>query len=133
MKLNLRSLEAFRETMISGSVTAAAGRMGMTQPAVSRLIAQLETDAGFGLFYRDKGRLAPTPEALMLYEEVDLAFGGLERVDDLVRVDDGCQAACASGDVEAAERRIRRLEGEESVLEALPQRASARGAQSHNR
>jgi len=85
MKLNLRSLEAFRETMISGSVTAAAGRMGMTQPAVSRLIAQLETDAGFGLFYRDKGRLAPTPEALILYEEVDLAFGGLERVDNLVR------------------------------------------------
>ncbi len=85
MKLNLRSLEAFRETMLSGSVTAAAGRMGMTQPAVSRLIAQLEQDAGFGLFYRDKGRLTPTPEALMLYEEVDLAFGGLGRVDALVR------------------------------------------------
>ena len=85
MKLNLRSLEAFRETMQCGSVTAAAVRMGMTQPAVSRLIAQLEQDAGFGLFYRDKGRLSPTPEALMLYEDVDLAFGGLERIDALVR------------------------------------------------
>ena len=85
MKLNLRGLETFRETMLSGSVTAAAARMGMTQPAVSRLIAQLEQDAGFGLFYRDKGRLAPTPEAVMLYEEVVLAFGGLERLDTLVR------------------------------------------------
>lgn len=85
MKLNLRSLEAFRETMQCGSVTAAAARMGMTQPAVSRLIAQLEQEAGFGLFYRDKGRLSPTPEALMLYEDVDLAFGGLERIDALVR------------------------------------------------
>ncbi len=85
MKLNLRSLEAFRETMQCGSVTAAAARMGMTQPAVSRLIAQLEQDAGFGLFYRDKGRLSPTPEALILYEDVDLAFGGLERIDALVR------------------------------------------------
>jgi len=85
MKLNLRSLEAFRETMLSGSATAAAGRMGLTQPAVSRLIAQLEQDAGFELFYREKGRLTPTPEALMIYEEVDLAFGGLERVDTLVR------------------------------------------------
>jgi DNA-binding transcriptional LysR family regulator len=85
MKLNLRSLEAFRETMQCGSVTAAAARMGMTQPAVSRLIAQLEQEAGFGLFYRDKGRLSPTSEALMLYEDVDLAFGGLERIDALVR------------------------------------------------
>jgi len=50
LKLNLRSLEAFRETMLSGSATAAAGRMGLTQPAVSRLIAQLEQDAGFELF-----------------------------------------------------------------------------------
>ena len=85
MKLNLRGLEAFRETLLSGSVTAAAGRMSMTQPAVSRLIAQLEQDAGFCLFYRDKGRLSPTPEALMLHEEINLAFGGLERVDTLVR------------------------------------------------
>ncbi|MBU4436232.1 MAG: LysR family transcriptional regulator [Alphaproteobacteria bacterium] len=85
MKLNLRSLEAFRETLLSGSATAAAGRMGLTQPAVSRLIAQLEKDAGFELFYREKGRLSPTPEALMIYEEVDLAFGGLERVGSLIR------------------------------------------------
>lgn len=85
MKLNLRSLEAFRETMLSGSATAAAGRMGLSQPAVSRLIAQLEQDAGFELFYREKGRLTPTPEALRIYEEIDLAFGGLERVDTLVR------------------------------------------------
>ncbi|MBO9707297.1 MAG: LysR family transcriptional regulator [Caulobacter sp.] len=85
MKLNLRSLEAFRETMLSGSATAAAARMGLTQPAVSRLIAQLEQDAGFELFYREKGRLNPTPEALIIYEEIDLAFGGLERVDTLVR------------------------------------------------
>jgi len=85
MKLNLRSLEAFRETMLSRSATAAAARMGMTQPAVSRLIAQLEQDIGFELFYREKGRLNPTPEAIMIYEEVDLAFGGLERIDSLVR------------------------------------------------
>ena len=85
MKLNLRSLEAFRETMLSGSATAAAGRMGLGQPAVSRLIAQLEQDAGFELFYREKGRLTPTPEALIIYDEIDLAFGGLERVDTLVR------------------------------------------------
>jgi DNA-binding transcriptional LysR family regulator len=85
MKLNLRSLEAFRETMMSGSATAAAARMGLTQPAVSRLIAQLEQEAGFRLFYREKGRLNPTPEALLIYEEVDLAFGGLDRIDALVR------------------------------------------------
>lgn len=45
--------------MLSGSATAAAGRKGLTQPAVSRLIAQLEQDVGFELFYREKGRLTP--------------------------------------------------------------------------
>lgn len=85
MKVNLRGLESFRETMSTGSVTAAAERMGLTQPAVSRLISQLEQEIGFDLFYRERGRLTPTPEAALLYEEVDLAFGNLARLSGLVR------------------------------------------------
>ena len=52
MKLNLRSLEAFRETMLSGSATAAAGRMGLTQPAVSLQIKGLQAATGLTLFKR---------------------------------------------------------------------------------
>jgi DNA-binding transcriptional LysR family regulator len=83
LKLNLRSLESFREIMRMGSVTAAAKQLGLSQPAVSRLLAQLEQELGFKVFHRHKGRLSPTPQALMLFEEVDLAFQGLERVTTL--------------------------------------------------
>ena len=83
MKLNLRELEGFRETLLTGSVTAAAGRMGLSQPAVSRLIAQLEQELGFPLFYRDRGRLSPTPEGQQLFEEVDLAFSAFDRIGNL--------------------------------------------------
>lgn len=83
MKLSLRSLESFREIMRMGSVTAAAKQLGLSQPAVSRLLGQLEQELGFTIFDREKGRLVPTPQALMLFEEVDMAFLGLDRIASL--------------------------------------------------
>ncbi len=86
MKLDhIKTLEAFREIIQLGSVTAAARSMGMSQPAVSRLLAQFEAELDFKLFHRSKGRLTPTSQALMLFEEVDLALQGVERVNVLAR------------------------------------------------
>lgn len=56
----MRGLESFREIMRMGSATAAARQLGLSQPAVSRLIAQLERELGFKVFHRVKGRLVPT-------------------------------------------------------------------------
>jgi DNA-binding transcriptional LysR family regulator len=84
-QLNLRGLKSFHEIIQSGSATAAAERLGLSQPGVSRLIAQLERDVGFDLFYREKGRLVPTAEGLAIYEEVELAFSNIERINALVR------------------------------------------------
>lgn len=81
----LKALRAFHLIVKTGSVTASAAQMGLTQPAVSRLLAQFEATIGFELFYRDKGRLVPTPDGLLLYDEVDLALGNVERVRALVR------------------------------------------------
>ncbi|MDH7975484.1 LysR family transcriptional regulator [Sphingomonas sp. AR_OL41] len=83
--IGLRALRSFAEIIRTGSATAAGRNLGMTQPAVSRIIAQLETSVGFELFYRDRGRLVPTKDALLLAEEVELALAGLERVNSLVR------------------------------------------------
>lgn len=83
-QLNLRSLKSFHEIIQSGSATAAARRLGLSQPGVSRLIAQLERDVGFDLFYREKGRLVPTADGLAVYEEVDLAFSNIERLNTLL-------------------------------------------------
>lgn len=84
MKLDhIKTLEAFRDIIQLGSVTAAARSLGLSQPAVSRLLAQFEIALGFKLFHRSKGRLLPTSQALLLYEEVDLALQGIERISAL--------------------------------------------------
>jgi len=80
MKLNHRQLEAFRSLIETGSVTEASKRIYITQPAVSRLIADLEHAIGYPLFLRDKKRLSPTPEALALFDEVDRSFIGLDTI-----------------------------------------------------
>lgn len=67
--------------MISGSVTHAADALSITQPAVSRLIADLEDSLGFALFERKRGQpLRPTEDAEILYVEVEKAFIGLDHL-----------------------------------------------------
>lgn len=75
-----RQLEAFRAVMIRHSITSAAEMMSVTQPAVTRLIADLEEDVGFKLFVREKARLFPTADAELLYREVERSFVGVERI-----------------------------------------------------
>src|SRR5205807_6797550 len=50
--LNPRQVEAFRAVMTTGSVTLAATTMHVTQPAVSRLIRDLERALKLVLFER---------------------------------------------------------------------------------
>ncbi len=67
--MNFKQLNAFREVMLTGSVTEAARNLGRTQPAVSSLIAGLESGVGYKLFERRGGRLHPVPEAHFLLDE----------------------------------------------------------------
>ncbi len=78
--MNVRQLEAFRAVFTTGSVSMAADRLGVTQPAVSTLISNLESNIGFPLFERIRGRLVSTPEAATLYDEVERVFASLDRV-----------------------------------------------------
>lgn len=78
-----RALQAFRHIMLGGSVTRAAAALGRTQPAVSRLLKELEEDVGFALFERVRGRLVATPEGRLFFEEVQRSFRGLERLGDV--------------------------------------------------
>jgi DNA-binding transcriptional LysR family regulator len=77
-------MEAFAEIMRTGSATAAAKVLGLSQSAVSRLLHQLEGEVGFELFYRDRGRLVPTKDGIVLADEVELALAGVARVAGLV-------------------------------------------------
>jgi DNA-binding transcriptional LysR family regulator len=75
-----RQIEVFRMVMRVGTTGGAAAALHVSQPAITQLVHQLEARAGLRLFDRQKGRLAPTPEALALMEEVERVYDGLEAV-----------------------------------------------------
>ncbi|HEV3178762.1 MAG TPA: LysR substrate-binding domain-containing protein [Stellaceae bacterium] len=76
----IRQLEAFRATMQAGTVSGAAVLLGVSQPAASRLLGRLEKELNLTLFDRSKGRLAPTPEAQILYDQVERTFVSVEKI-----------------------------------------------------
>ena len=78
--IKIRQIEAFRAVILRHTVTRAAESLHISQPAVSRLIADLESRVGFVLFERQQGRLLPTAEAHVLFEEVERTFVGLDRI-----------------------------------------------------
>lgn len=76
----VRQLEAFRATMLAGTVSGAAALLGISQPAVSRLLGRLEKEIRITLFDRSTGRLAPTAEARILYDEVERSFVSVDKI-----------------------------------------------------
>lgn len=78
---SIRGFEALRATIAAGTTTGAARRLGLSQSAVSRALADLEARTGRMLFERDGGRIQPTSEALSLNASLDPLFAALERID----------------------------------------------------
>lgn len=78
--MRIRQLEAFRAVMLCQTVTRASEMLHISQPATTRLVADLEESIGFALFERVRGRLIPTPEAQTLFEEVQQSLLGVERI-----------------------------------------------------
>ena len=76
--MRLRQLEAFRQVMLTGSLTRAASMLGISQPGVSRLLSGLERHVGFRLFERRGGRVHPTKESLQFLRYVERSFVGIE-------------------------------------------------------
>lgn len=64
----------------TGSVTAAALAVGMSQPAASATLKALESQLGFSLFTRDRRRLALTASARALLPEITNALAALDSV-----------------------------------------------------
>ncbi len=78
-----RQIEAFRAAMLHGSASAAAESLFITQPAVSRLISDLESAIKFRLFERKGRGLVATEDARRLFKTVEQVYEGFDVVKDV--------------------------------------------------
>ena len=85
LKFKIRQLEAFRAVAETGSMTKAANQLGISQPAVSRLVSDFSNTVGFEVFKRRRGILEPTSDSRYLLAEVRRLIDSLEHLEDLRR------------------------------------------------
>jgi len=79
--MNIRQLEVFQAIMSAGSLTGAARTLKISQPAVSAVVKDAETQLKMKLFKSISGRLHPTPEAIALLPFVNDVFSRIESLD----------------------------------------------------
>ena len=83
------ALRAFVRTIERGSITAAARDLGVSQPAVSKLLRNLETHAGARLLERSTRAVCPTPQGMTLYEASGMSLAMIDAALEAVRSDMG--------------------------------------------
>jgi len=82
-KLRLRQFEALMAVTQYSSVTRAAQELGISQPAVSRLLADLGQSLGFSLFDRRDGKLVPTQEVRFLQSDIQRVLDLMEQISEV--------------------------------------------------
>jgi DNA-binding transcriptional LysR family regulator len=83
--MNIKKLRMFHEVYVTGSITKAAERVCVSQPAASKMLSGFEEEIGYKLFVRQDGRLSPTDEAYYLYEEVFNLLQGANRLETSIK------------------------------------------------
>jgi LysR family nitrogen assimilation transcriptional regulator len=77
--MDIRQIQYFVALYEEGSITKAARRMHVVQPAISQQIKRLEMNAGVQLFDRDAHGTVPTPLAHQFYERCINVLTEVER------------------------------------------------------
>jgi DNA-binding transcriptional LysR family regulator len=115
-RLRFRDLEVFFEVVEFGSMAKAGARLGLTQPAVSDIIAGLERTFGVRLFDRNPRGVAPTIYGRALLKRGRAAFDELRQgIRDIDFLSDpttgelsiGCPASVMGGTLSLAVERFR--------------------------
>ncbi|WP_319413786.1 LysR family transcriptional regulator [uncultured Cohaesibacter sp.] len=75
--INIKATEYFESVARLGSVTKAAGELGVSPSAVSQQIRLLETQFGVNLFRREKRKLVLTQEGDRLFQTTTQAFSAI--------------------------------------------------------
>ena len=98
MNVTLRQLRVFRAVVQGGSFSRAGDEIGLTQPAVSRAIVELESQLGLRLLDRTTREVLPTPAGHALAGRLDRL---LDEVDQTL-LDVAVLADAGSGTVRVA-------------------------------
>ena len=77
-EIDLNLLLVFNQLLLDRSVSTAAEKLGLTQPAVSNALKRLRATTQDDLFLRTSRGMEPTPYALHLAEPVIYALGALQ-------------------------------------------------------
>jgi LysR family pca operon transcriptional activator len=78
-RLKLRDLEVLMTVVETGSMGKAAGRLGISQPGVSKAIVELEDALGVRLLDRSRRGVVPTPYGLALQRQSVALFNDLRQ------------------------------------------------------
>lgn len=125
MELDIRHLRMICALAETGSVTRAAARMGLTQPAMTNQLHRVETLVGGDLFVRSRTGVRPTPlgrrviaRARIVLSEVDALFGDLAAPGPMPLLRLGCvHVACVASVID---RLGEQLPGREVSLRIEP-------------
>lgn len=78
-KLKLEILQVFHHVMIQGSFSRAAIHLGITQPAVSKMMQKMAHHFDATLFVRSKSGISPTNTAFELHRSISPHLNSLEK------------------------------------------------------
>ena len=78
--MNLKSLRTFYLIVREGSLAAAAEKLNLSQPAVSRLVRVLEDETKLQLFSRARRRLVLTHEGELFFREAEHILQGIDEI-----------------------------------------------------
>lgn len=76
--IKLRHIRAFLDIAADGNLSAVARRQGISQPALSRTLAEIEDLLGMALFRREKRRLVLTESGAIFRQHASLGLQALE-------------------------------------------------------
>lgn len=80
---SVRQLEALVAVIANGSMTAAAADLGISQPAISRLLGDLARKFDFPLFVKRDRQLVASPEVRQLEPEIRRVLELMRRIADV--------------------------------------------------
>lgn len=85
MNINLEYYKAFYYVAKLGSISAAANKLFISQPAVSQIIKQLEHNLGSELFFRSSRGVKLTPQGTVLFEYVSQGYEYFELAESMFK------------------------------------------------